>query len=318
MVGKRKGGRLGLALGILLIVVLLVLGAGWWLSREDPTSPIGGPEEPTPEEPDHTQPADCPDVSLLSVPGTWESAADDDPYNPQANPNSLLTKVTAPLAEANDPARVEVYTIPYTAQFRNPQLPQDVSYNDSRAEGTDKLREKISSTHEHCPLTKYALVGFSQGAVIAGDVTSEIGNGGGVVPADLVLGTVLIADGRRDQGAMGPGLQPQNGQGMEISLQGASGLTELIADATMTGPRPGGFGALTEQTASLCAGPDLICNAPLDVAGGATRLTEFLNNNAVHAEYDTNPSVVEGTTATEWTRQHLQSLIDSAEEVPHS
>lgn len=318
MVEKRKGGRLGLALGILLIVVLLVLGAGWWLSRENPTSPIGGPEEPAPEEPERTQPEDCPDVSLLSVPGTWESAADDDPYNPTANPNSLLTKVTAPLRDANDPARVEVYTIPYTAQFRNPQLPQDVSYNDSRAEGTDKLRQKISATHEHCPFTKFALVGFSQGAVIAGDVTSEIGNGEGAIPADLVLGTVLIADGRRDQGAIGPGLQPTNGQGMEISLQAASGLTELIADATMTGPRPGGFGALTEQTASLCAGPDLICNAPMDAAGGAGRLSEFLNNNAVHAEYDTNPDVVEGTTTTEWTRQHLQSLIDSAEEVPHS
>ena len=318
MAGQRKGGRLGLALGVLVLVVLLVAGVGWWLSRENPTSPIGEPPTESPGEPERTQPADCPDVSLISVPGTWESAADDDPYNPQANPNSLLTKVTAPLAEANDPARVEVYTVPYTAQFRNPQLPEDVSYNDSRAEGTEKLRDKIAATHDHCPFTKYALLGFSQGAVIAGDVTSEIGNGDGVVPPDLVLGTVLIADGRRDQGAIGPGLQPTNGQGMEISLQGASGLTELIADATMTGPRPGGFGALTEQTASLCAGPDLICNAPMDAAGGAARLSEFLNNNAVHAEYDTNPNVVEGTTATEWSRQHLQSLIDSAEEVPHS
>ena len=35
---------------------------------------------------------------------------------------------------------------------------------------------------------------------------------------------------------------------MEISLQPATGLTQLIAGATMTGPRPGGFGELGDRT----------------------------------------------------------------------
>ena len=54
--------------------------------------------------------------------------------------------------------------------------------------------------NNNCPLTSYVLVGFSQGAVIAGDIASDIGNGRGPVDEDLVLGVTLIADGRRQTG----------------------------------------------------------------------------------------------------------------------
>ena len=54
--------------------------------------------------------------------------------------------------------------------------------------------------NNRCPLTSYVLVGFSQGAVIAGDIASDIGNGRGPVDEDLVLGVTLIADGRRQDG----------------------------------------------------------------------------------------------------------------------
>lgn len=43
-------------------------------------------------------------------------------------------------------------------------------------------------------------MGFSQGAVIAGDIASDIGNARGPVDEDLVLGVTLIADGRREMG----------------------------------------------------------------------------------------------------------------------
>ncbi|WP_333618866.1 cutinase family protein [Dietzia sp.] len=323
MAQKPRGRGFGFVLGVLIAVVLLVLGIGWFLSRQggSGTGPEPGPGTGTAAPDDgagRVQPADCPDVSLLSVPGTWESAANDEPVNPSANPNSLLLKVTGPLAEANDSARLETYTVPYTAQFRNPQRPQDVTYDASREEGKDKLRAKLAATHEHCPYTSFVLLGFSQGAVIAGDLDNEIGTGNGPVPADSVAGVVLIADGRRDLGTPGPGNVPGDGQGMEITLQPASGLTQIIAGATMTGARPGGFGDLADKTQSLCAQPDLICNAPLTVNDGAARFTEFLNNNAIHAQYDTNPDVIPGSTATEWTREHIQGLVDGAEHIAHS
>lgn len=320
--GKRNSGK-GKLIGALVLVAVLVLGIGLWVNRgafgPGPAGP-GGPDGPlSPEEPEKVQPADCADTELLAVPGTWESASDDDPVNPQANPNSLLLKITGPLAEHNDPGRLQTYTIPYTAQFRNPQAPQEMTYDASRAEGTDKLRARLAERHQHCPFTKFALLGFSQGAVIAGDVAHEIGTTNAPVPPDAVAGVVLIADGRRDIGAAGPPMQPSNGQGMEISLQPLTGATQLIAGATMTGPRAGGgFGALTDKTASICATEDLICNAPLNLVDGAARLDQFLHNNAIHAQYDTNPNAVLGTTTTEWARQHLQQLTDSAEEIGHN
>lgn len=318
--GSRRGSgrRIGCSVGVLILVVLLVLGVGWWIgNRGLPTGPGEGPL-PDPTEPELSQPADCPDVQLIAVPGTWESSPTDDPHDPSFLPEALLNTVTGPLSEQYPGDRLEVYTVPYTAQFRNPQQPNEVPYDQSRAEGTDRARAEIAATHDHCPLTSYVLLGFSQGAVIAGDLTSEIGTGNGPVPADLVQGSVLIADGRRLPGeGQSPGLSPGNGQGMEISLEPVTGITQLIAGATMTGARPGGFGELDDRTAQICDSRDLICNAPLNMVDGAARLQEFVANNAIHAMYATNPDVIEGTTVPEWTGGHVRELVDAAPEIAH-
>ena len=87
----------------------------------------------------------------------------------------------------------------------------------------------MTEMNNRCPLTSYVLVGFSQGAVIAGDIASDIGNGRGPVDEDLVLGVTLIADGRRQDG-VGQDVGPNPpGQGAEITL--ARG-----ADAVGAGP----------------------------------------------------------------------------------
>ncbi|PRC57542.1 cutinase, partial [Mycobacterium sp. ITM-2017-0098] len=77
---------------------------------------------------------------------------------------------------------------------------RQMSYNDSRAEGTRAAVTAMTDMNNRCPLTSYVLVGVSQGAVIAGDLASDIGNGRGPVDQDLVLGAMLIADGRRQAG----------------------------------------------------------------------------------------------------------------------
>jgi len=319
-VARRNGGRrLGCSLGALVLVVLLVLGIGWWLGNRGLTPGPGEGPLPLPGEPELSQPADCPDVELLAVPGTWESSPTDDPHAPSFLPNALLRTITDPLAEKYGDDRLEVFTVPYVAQFRNPQRPQEIPYDQSRHEGMERARAELAATHDHCPHTSYVLLGFSQGAVIAGDLANEIGTGNGPVPADLVRGSVLIADGRRQPGVgVSPGLSPGNGQGMEISLQPVTGITELIAGATMTGPRPGGFGELQDRTAQICDSRDLICNAPLNVVDGAARFQEFLANNAIHALYATNPDVIEGTTVPDWTLGHVSELVDAAPEIAHN
>ena len=181
---RRNGRRILLA----LIGILLVAGV---------VAAVFVLRKPRPE----VQGAGCPDVQLVSVPGTWESSPQQDPVSPTQFPNALLLNVTRPLTEQFGGDRLQVYTIPYIAQFHRPLSgDNEVDYDDSRRQGTEVTRKAITDIAARCPLTRYVIVGFSQGAVIAGDLASDIGNGRGPIAADRVLGVTLIADGRREQG----------------------------------------------------------------------------------------------------------------------
>ncbi|RVW00099.1 cutinase family protein [Rhodococcus spongiicola] len=312
--GRRRSGIVVVAI---LILVLLLL-AIWYLmaGRVPPPTPPTPPGPPPPS----AQPAHCPDVQVISVPGTWESSATDDPHDPSANPASLMLNVTRPLQERFSPQRADVYTVPYVAQFSNPvALPPDgqESYNDSRAAGTAATMDVIERRHAECPLTTYLLTGFSQGAVIAGDVAARIGAGDGPVSSELVLGVGLIADGRRDPAAaptIGP---PVVGVGAELSLDGLK-----LPGITMTGARPGGFGALTDRVVQICAPSDGICDAPVEALkpgnwlSSAARLGEYYNNPA-HAKYNSFVVDGNGTTATQWVTNWAAEKIDKAPTPAH-
>ncbi|ORM34760.1 cutinase family protein [Williamsia sp. 1135] len=315
---KRSKGRLLLlailGLGILsiiaiILVVILIIN----LFKPEPAGPTGpSGSSTTSSAPRPTaQPADCPDVQVIVVPGTWESASDDDPYNPTSNPNSLMLKVSAPLANEFDTSRADVYTVPYVAQFKNPTNLADrqVDYNTSRAEGTNATRAKIAEVNQRCPLTGFVLTGFSQGAVIAGDIAGEIGNGRGPVSQDLVLGVGLIADGRRQPNQVGNAGPNPPGVGAEIALD-----ILPIPGIDLTGPRPGGFGELTDRAYSLCAPGDLICDAPT-IANPVEGLTKLMGaiNNPVHAMYNTTRYWSDnGEPATVWMTDWARGVIDQA------
>src|SRR5208283_3413111 len=135
-----------------------------------PTSGSGHPHKPRPA----SQDASCPDVLLVDVPGTWESSLQDSPLNPLQFPNALLHNATTTLGQQFPSPRLQTYT----AQFHNPLAGDNqMSYNDSRAEGRRATVQELTDMNNKCPLTSYVLMGFSQGAVIIGDIASEIGNG---------------------------------------------------------------------------------------------------------------------------------------------
>ena len=115
--------------------------------------------------------------------------------------------------------------------------------------------------NNRCPLTSYVIVGFSQGAVIAGDIASDIGNGRGPVDADLVLG-VTLDRGRPQAGRRRPGHRPQPRRGRVPRSRCRRCRRCPSLGLTMTGPRPGGFGALNDRTNQICGAGDLICAAP--------------------------------------------------------
>ncbi len=270
-----------------------------------------------------SQDASCPDVEMIAIPGTWESSPTDDPLNPIQFPIALLLNVTRPIQQEFGPDRVQVYTVPYTAQFHNPlSADNQMSYNDSRKEGTSAVVRAMTEMNNRCPLTSYVVVGFSQGAVIAGDLASDIGNGRGPVDEDLVLGVTLIADGRRQPG-VGQEVGPNPpGQGAEITLKELPALSFL--GLTMSGERPGGFGALNNRTNQICAPGDLICSAPQS-AFNITNLPQTLEvltagaGQPIHAMYATPEFwATEGQTATSWTLNWARGLIADAPHPAHS
>lgn len=321
MRGRRRRGRgcltglAGLAVIVVIVIALWYMLAGC-LHRPVPTPP-GLPRPPV------SQPASCPDVQLLAIPGTWESSSTDDPHNPTANPKSLMLNVTRPMQQQFAGSRLDVYTVPYVAQFSNPiAFPPDgqASYNDSRSEGTSRAMAELTTMYKNCPLTTYVLAGFSQGAVIAGDIAADIGAGKGPVPANQVLGVMLIADGRRDPGpgqAIEVGPTPP-GIGAEVTLKGLS-----VPGITMTGPRPG-FGSLAGRTYTICAKGDLICDAPNQALNPANIIPSVLTlvhaaGNPIHSLY--NSFVVNAsadTTATQWTVGWAEGLVNGAPHPKHS
>ena len=283
-----------------------------------PTSSSSLPHKPRPA----SQDASCPDVLLVNVPGTWESSPEDNALNPMQFPNALLHNVNVTLGQQFPPSRLQTYTTPYTAQFHNPLgADKQMSYNDSRAEGTGATVQEMTDMNNKCPLTSYVLVGFSQGAVIAGDIASDIGNGRGPVDDDLVLGVTLIADGRRQEG-VGKDIGPNPpGEGAEITLHEVPILSGL--GLTMTGARPGGFGALDGKTNEICAPGDLICAAPQE-AFSVANLPNTLNTLAgnggqpIHAMYAT-PQFwnLDGAPATDWTLNWARGVVENAPHPKH-
>src|SRR5258707_2638967 len=269
-------GAMALVVVLIVAIVIVVLrrpeapSTALPPSAVPPTAVPPTTKKPRPE----FQDASCPDVQMISIPGTWESSAQLDPFTPTQFPIALLLNVTNSLRQQVGSDRLEIFTVPYTAQFHNPlSADKQMSYNDSRAEGTRAAVKAMTDMNNRCPLTSYVLMGFSQGAVIAGDMASDIGNGRGPVDEDLVLGVTLIADGRR-QDNVGQDIGPNpDGQGAEITLHEVPTLSAL--GLTMTGPRPGGFGMLNDRTNEICAAGDLICAAP-EAAFNITELPRTL------------------------------------------
>ena len=319
------------AAGAMALVVVLIIAIVIVVLRrpEPPTTALPPSAVPPTAVPPTTkkprpefQDASCPDVSMISIPGTWESSPQLDPFNPTQFPIALLLNVTNPIRQQVGSDRLEIFTVPYTAQFHNPlSADKQMSYNDSRAEGTRAAVKAMTEMNNRCPLTSYVLAGFSQGAVIAGDMASDIGNGRGPVDEDLVVGVTLIADGRR-QDNVGQDIGPTpDGQGAEITLQEVPTLSAL--GLTMTGPRPGGFGMLNDRTNEICAVGDLICAAP-ESAFNITQLPRTLEvlsgggGQPVHAMYAT-PDFwnLDGAPATQWTLGWVQNVIDNAPHPKH-
>ncbi|NUS43918.1 MAG: cutinase family protein [Mycobacteriaceae bacterium] len=184
----------------------------------------------------------CPRVHVIAIPGTWETSA-----KPKRKPSpGMLAGVTRGLPSD--------YRVDYV-QYAATAFPWEGEvYGKSRREAVDGARGLIQATAQRCAATKFAIVGYSQGADAAGDVAAEIGTGLGVVPPHRVSAVGLLSD---------PSRSPQDVQvGPHVDGAGAAG------------PRPGGFGLVTPVTRTICAIGDLYCSTAS--SDFATRFAGFL------------------------------------------
>ncbi|MET9490135.1 cutinase family protein [Nocardia sp. NPDC006630] len=184
-------------------------------------------------------PGNCPDLNVIAVPGTWETSRD----NPHPG---MLSQVTRGL-----PGNVRTDYVSYAATA----LPWEGEvYGRSKREAVANARGMIADMAARCSATRFALVGYSQGADAAGDLAAEIGSGHGVVPPERVAAVGLLSDPRR---------------GPTDALIGPP-----VPGAGAGGARIGGFGFLSQNVRTFCAAGDLYCSVPTDDLAG--RFAGFL------------------------------------------
>ncbi|WP_157186712.1 cutinase family protein [Nocardia jiangxiensis] len=171
----------------------------------------------------------CAKVTTVTVPGTWEEAPTG--TSPaQTSPQTLLAPVTGDL-QARYGHDLASQTVDYSASITP-------TYAASESGGTQALSTQLSQL---CPTTKVVLLGYSQGAQVAGDLAARIGHGQGPIPASRVLAVGLVADPHRASTTPQLGHQA-GGEGVE-------------------GPRGQDFGELTDRVRTLCTQGDLYCSA---------------------------------------------------------
>ncbi|WP_338887690.1 cutinase family protein [Rhodococcus sovatensis] len=196
-------------------------------------------------------PASCPGLYVVAIPGTWETSSGAAPKP------GMLTAVTDRIAGSD--IRTDYVSYPATA------FPWEGGiYGESRAVATANAGGMIKAMADQCGATKFGIIGYSQGADAAGDLAASIGTGLGVVPADRVAAVGLISDPKRsDADAL---VGPQ------------------VVGTGVGGPRVGGFGFVSPVVRTFCAVGDLYCSTPKD--DYVARLAGFL---AVSS--DPNPAV---------------------------
>ncbi len=299
-------------LAVIVLVIAIGFGVGQWLTTTDSGQPDGSGDAADQGGLLAQQPQWCPAVEVISVPGTAESRADDDPLAPTANPNSLLLGVSAALASSYPSEDVKVWTTPYPAQIQTRQFPDHLTYDDSQAVGRDVTAREMAQLHAECPLTDFVLMGFSQGAAIAGDLAESIGAGQGPVPAERVSGVALLGDPRRDPAqGVNEGVELA-GVGIELSLQPLGGIVStVVPGATMRGPRAG-FGPLNERVVNICVPGDSFCDVPPAVTDAIARAREMFEMANAHATYAFNTAAIPGTTPIAWVDGWSRQLIDAS------
>lgn len=145
------------------------------------------------------------------------------------------------------------------------------SYEQAVNTGVANTQQVMREISQACPDTRFAIVGYSEGADVVRRVAMGIGNdessdGYDVVDPNNVVGVVILADSGRGAGE-GPFIGAEdpfaNPDGFDRQYQNVSQGTPGQGALPGTG---GDFGALNGRIASFCSEGDLTCAAPENIS----------------------------------------------------
>ncbi len=213
--------------------------------------------------------------------------------------NGILSKDVVEHIKRNSDTSIRVHTIGYPAKL----FSWDPIYWESKKQGYEATWSTMRYYAQQCSSVEFELVGYSQGAHVAGDIAATIGTEGTPVAADRIQGVHLLADPARE-GSYQPqvGDAPSGSDGVDIYWKAAlaEGLTpdnlqsalEVLADIEASGRT---FGALDGHVTQYCMSGDIICDA---------RIASTPHGVDRHLAYDV--AIVPGTN-----QNYLQVLLDN-------
>ena len=154
------------------------------------------------------------------------------------------------------------------------EYPADLaSYENAVQTGVTNSQTIMKEISASCPKTRFAIVGYSEGADVARRTAMEIGNQAvpedgkyGIIDPSQVVGVVIFADAGRVAGeGPFPGAENpfSNPDGFDTKYQ--NGNNAIPGQGALPGTS-GGFGALDGRVASFCSDGDLTCALPANTS----------------------------------------------------
>ncbi|MBF6331196.1 cutinase family protein [Nocardia transvalensis] len=171
--------------------------------------------------------------------------------------------VNAPDGAVNPDSYAAVY-IAYPANM--------ATYEDAVNSGAANTERVMTEIRKACPDTKFAIVGYSEGADVVRRVAMKVGNQQadkdgkyGIVDPNNVVGVVILADSGRAAGdGPFPGAKdPTRPDNFDQKYQ--NGVKPVSGQGALPGTS-GSFGALNGKVASFCSEGDLTCAAPQNIS----------------------------------------------------
>lgn len=216
----------------------------------------------------------CSTIHMVNIDGTGSSNINNNPNDKgKFSPTIESIKYAASTTKDIPNLSIDYWNVPYDSSagavysLISPEQ-SPVPYGLSRIKGAQIGIDHIKEYHSTCPNSKIGVIGYSQGASVAGDITALLANGAvdGFTKDDF-FGAILLADpGRSGKSEKYTG--PQNATTAYIPLpenatyerNGEYSTITVPNTVGWTGQRSLGFKDLSGRVISICHDNDVACS----------------------------------------------------------